>query len=126
MDVGYFMWDGKDDIVPPGGNLDYSAIQGAGHFKFMIPTEGGLDPWLKAGAGAYRFNAKLEGTGVGDFDEGETNFGYNLGGGFQMAASPTFSWGVGALFHSIQEESNPVQFVTINLNIMFGMGGPAY
>ena len=123
-DVDYFMWSGKDDVVP-AGDLSYSAIMGGGHLMVMIPSESAIRPYLKGGAGAYNFTAKLEDAGPGiDFDESETNFGFNIGAGLNWMASPTMGWGLSGTYHSIQEDSNPVNFFTINLNLMFGMGGP--
>jgi len=125
VDVAYLMWNGKDDVVPPGGDLSYSAVQATGHLLLMMPTESSIKPWVKGALGMYNFNAKLEGVGPGiDFDDSESNFGFNVGGGLNFAASPTMTWGLGAAYHSIQEDSNPVNFVTVNLNLMFGMGGP--
>lgn len=126
VDVMYYMWSGKDDVTPPGGDLSFSAIQAGGHFLYMFHSEGSnFHPWLKGGAGIYNFSAKLEGAGPAfDFDESESEMGFNVGGGINLSTSPTMSYGLGAAYHSIQTEGNSTDMFTINLNLMFGVGAP--
>jgi len=125
VDLGYFGWNGKD--LPAGVDLTANALQATAHFKYVIPSEGNIKPWLKGGLGMYNISGKLEGAGPGfDFDESEANFGFNVGGGVDLMASPTMSYGLGATYHSVAEGDtfDKTDFFTINLNIMFGMGGP--
>lgn len=125
VDVGYFMWGGKDE--PAGVDASANAIQATGHFLFMVPSESTMKPWLKAGVGIYNIGGKVEGAGPGfDFDDSEANFGFNIGGGVNLSNSPTMSYGIGAAFHSVAEGDlfDNTQFITINLNVMFGVGGP--
>lgn len=125
VDVAYYMWNGKD--LPPGVDFTANAIQATGHFKFMIPSESTIKPWLKGGLGMYNISGKLEGAGpVFDFDESEANFGFNIGGGINLQASPTMSYGIGAAYHSVAEGDtfDKTDFFTINVNLMFGVGAP--
>lgn len=123
VDVGYYMWGGKD--VPAGLDLNFNAVQATGHFLFMAPSESTVKPWLKAGIGMYNFSGKLEGGGPGiDFDASESNMGFNVGGGINLKSSPTMSYGLGAGYHMIQTEGETTDMVTVNLNLMFGMGAP--
>lgn len=125
VDVAYYMWGAKDE--PAGVDASANAIQASGHFLYMFPSEGNVKPWLKAGAGIYNIGAKVEGAGpTFDFDDSEANFGFNIGGGVNLKSSDTMSYGIGLAYHTVAEGDtfDKTDFLTVNLNVMFGVGGP--
>lgn len=125
VDVVYHMWSGKDDVTPPGADLTFNALQATGHVMYIFHSpESNFHPWLKGGAGIYNFSGKLEGAGAFDFDESESEMGFNVGGGINLTANPTMSYGLGAAYHSIMTEDETADFFTIGLNLTFGLGAP--
>lgn len=123
-DVAYHAWNGSDDIEIGGDDVKFSAIQAGGHFMYMIPSEGMMRPWLKGGLGIYNVKSEVEFAGGGSAEGDESEMGFLLGAGINMVSSPTMSYGIGAAFHSIQTEGDPLNLFTVNVNLMFGVGGP--
>jgi len=126
VDVAYFSWSGSDDIEATGDDWTFSAVQATGHGLFMIPTQGNMHPWLKGGLGMYNMKASVDYATPpgGSADDSESNFGFNVGGGIDMATSPTMRVGVGAAYHIIQTDPDATNLFTVDLHVRFGMGGP--
>lgn len=138
VDLGYFMWNGSDELndaltaiataaegTPTDVEAKFSAIQAGGHLMYMFPSSGSIKPWLKGGLGIYNFKFKTESDNSSyEGDDSESNMGINVGGGINMGSSPNMSYGIGAAYHTIFTEDESTSLFTVNLNVMFGMGGP--
>ena len=138
VDLGYHMWNGSDDLndglsalatlaegTPTDVEAKFSAIQAGGHLMYMFPSSGNLHPWLKGGLGIYNFKFKTESDNpTYEGDDSESDMGINVGGGVNMGTAGAMSYGLGAAYHSIFTEGDATNVFTINLNVMFPMGGP--
>ena len=130
VDGVYHMWNASDDVNAaaqvstgdPSAEVKFSAIQGTGHLMYMMPMQGTMHPWLKGGLGVYNVKTKLDATS-GSGDTSESNFGFNVGGGFNYAVNATWSLGVGAAYHMIQTDPDATNLFTVNANILWGSGG---
>jgi len=129
-DVAYHMWNGSDDLNAgtqlllgdPSAEWKFSAVQATGHLQYMIPAQGAMHPYLQGGLGMYDIKAKLD-SDSGSADDSQSNFGWNLGGGFNYAVSPAYSLGLGAAYHMVQTDPSTTNLYTVNATLMFGGGG---
>ena len=81
FNLDYTRWGAKD--------LDESAsvISGTAAAMYTVPTSGGVRPYVLGGVGMYRGDCSA------DECEGETDFGFNVGGGvnFDLGTLGTFA-----------------------------------
>jgi opacity protein-like surface antigen len=132
VDLGYHMWSAKDEIndalvaapplgFGPGSELKLSALQATafGTYNFPMADEKQM-PYIKIGAGIYNVKSKIEG-GTLEEDESESNFGFNLGAGYDYEVSPAYTIGLLAAYHSIQTEGEATNLFTIGAKLAFGM-----
>jgi opacity protein-like surface antigen len=121
------MWNGSDNAnaaaqavtLDPSAKAKFSAIQGTGHVQYMIPAQGAVHPYLQGGLGMYDIKAKID-ADSGSSDDSQSNFGWNLGGGFNYAVSPAYSLGLGAAYHNVQTDPSTTNLFTVNATILFG------
>jgi opacity protein-like surface antigen len=127
-DIGYHMWNGSNDAnaaaelaFGAGSEWKWSALQATGHAILAIPTQGKVSPYLRGGLGIYNVTSKLE-SPAGDTDASESKLGFNVGAGMNFASSGKARWGVVGQYHIVPVESSNVDFLTVGLNVMWGVG----
>ena len=127
-DLGYHMWNGSDDAnaaaelaFGPGSEIKWSAVQGTAHAIYAIPTQGTVSPYLRGGLGLYNVTSKLETTGS-DVSDSQSKFGFNLGAGMNFASTGKARWGLVGQYHIVPVEGSSVDFMTLGVNVMWGVG----
>lgn len=128
VDLAYHGWAGSDDLNAAtdallgttGSEWTWSAIQATPHLIVAVPSEGTVRPWFKAGAGLYNLKGKLE-TPLGDDDDSESKFGFNVGLGFDYRNTDAFGIGVDAAYHMIPEDNGDVSLFTVGLHWTWSM-----
>lgn len=81
FNLDYTRWGAKV------GDESASVISGTAAAMYTVPTTGGVSPYVLGGVGMYRGDCSA------DECEGETDFGFNLGGGvnFNLGTLGTFA-----------------------------------
>jgi opacity protein-like surface antigen len=123
-DIGYHGFGVDDEVVPIGGEASLNAIQATVHGTFRFQTTGKAVPYIQGGLGVYRYKEEVEGSldPFEDFEFTESNFGFYLGGGVNLAMSPAYEIGLGVGYHSISTEDFSTNFFTVGVNFMWGTG----
>jgi opacity protein-like surface antigen len=106
-----------------GATVDVSlrAIQVTPHARFLIPTRGTVQPYLKGGLGLYNLGSRIEGGSL-DVDESKTKFGFNLGVGAQTLATSVVAFGGELAYHSISTDGSATSMLTLTAGVRFGVG----
>ena len=75
-------------------------------------------PYIIGGLGVHHVSVDLEVPGVGDAEDSETKFGFNVGGGFNfnLAGFDTF---IEARWHSVLTEGNSTTFIPLSFGFKF-------
>ena len=118
-DLGYHSWGAKEEVLSPGQDLSFSAIQGTGFAVMRFPTSGSATPYVKFGAGMYNVGFKSQNP---DGDDSSSDFGFNFGAGMNFATQGNMSWGLGGAYHIINTDVTDTNMFTLGLNVNFGMG----
>lgn len=135
VEAGYHMFKANDDynkkiaVAPPAGygagaEAKFSALQATAFTTYAFPMgDSKQKPYVKAGLGVYNGVAKVEGGTANPADVTDTNFGFNLGLGYNVEVSPMYSIGLNGAFHQIQTEGDAINMFTVGLGVNFGMAG---
>ena len=75
-------------------------------------------PYVIGGLGIHRVSVDIEVPGVGDAEDSETKFGFNVGGGFNfnLAGFDTF---IEARFHSVTTSGSSTNFIPLSFGFKF-------
>lgn len=115
-DAGYNNWGSKDASF---SNMHVWSF--TGNAVYSIPTAS-MRPYLIGGIGAYSLggrNLVRGGTINTGYNEGNTRFGYNLGGGVTLPLSG-FNTFVEARYHHVNlDGGNSLAYVPITFGVMF-------
>ena len=96
--VNYWNWsDGEGTSEMSFNDWSFGA-----NLKWTIPTAGKVSPFLAAGASAHMLNVSQDALNL---DEGETKFGFQLGGGASIGVSQSASI-IGSGWYHIVEDVN--------------------
>jgi opacity protein-like surface antigen len=124
-DLGYHAWGASEDVeaaLAPDEEISWSAIQATAHGTMMFPTQSNVKPYAQLGFGLYNLAFKFE-SPSGDFDDSESKFGFNIGGGMNFLTSGNSRWGMGAAVHFVPAEDDlgsDVNFYTLGVNVLWG------
>ena len=129
-DLGYHGWGASEDLessLPSGDKISFTALQATAHAVMAFQTSGNVRPYAKFGAGMYNLGLKYESATLGDADESESKFGYNVGAGMNFLTSSNMRWGVYGAYHIIpvdDEDSfgTDLNFAQLGVNIQWGLG----
>jgi opacity protein-like surface antigen len=96
--VNYWNWsDGEGSAETSFHDWSIGA-----NVKWTIPTAGKVSPFLAAGAAAHMLNVSQDAINL---DEGETKFGFQLGGGASIGVSQSASI-IGSGWYHVVEDVN--------------------
>lgn len=121
-DLGYHAWGAKEEVLSPGEDLNFSAIQATARGIYQFQTNSNMQPFMQMGLGMYNLGQKSEGGPSGDYDNSSSELGFNFGAGMNFATQGDMRWGISGLYHSIQTEGESTNMFTLGLNVNFGMG----
>lgn len=117
IEAGYLQFKGDDNddftftVMPVTAFTTYT-------FPMSDPKQ---KPYVKLGLGMYNGKAELDDPVFG-FDESETDFGFNVGAGYDFEMSPKFTLGALASYHSIQTEDESTNILYFAAKLGFGVG----
>ena len=121
IDGSYQQFGLDDDVVVGFSGLKNRLLLGTGNivFKFKSSEESTFRPYLIGGGGVY--NSKI--TGSDDPNDvlpgGTTDFGVNVGAGFDFKAGSAGLF-VEGRFHDIMQDGEDTKFVPITVGIRLG------
>jgi hypothetical protein len=121
IDGSYQQFSLDDDVVVGFSGLKNRLLLGTGNivFKFKSSEESTFRPYLIGGGGVY--NSKI--TGSDDPNDvipgGTTDFGVNVGAGFDFKAGSAGLF-VEGRFHDIMQDGEDTKFVPITVGIRLG------
>jgi hypothetical protein len=121
IDGSYQQFSLDDDVVVGFSGLKNRLLMGTGNivFKFKSSEESTFRPYLIGGGGVY--NSKI--TGSDDPNDvlpgGTTDFGVNVGAGFDFKAGSAGLF-VEGRFHDIMQDGEDTKFVPITVGIRLG------
>lgn len=121
IDGSYQQFSLDDDVVVGFSGLKNRLLMGTGNivFKFKSSEESTFRPYLIGGGGVY--NSKI--TGSDDPDDvlpgGTTDFGVNVGAGFDFKAGSAGLF-VEGRFHDIMQDGEDTKFIPITVGIRLG------
>jgi len=121
IDGSYQQYSLDDNVVVGFSGLKNRLLMGTGNivFKFKSSEESTFRPYLIGGGGVY--NSKI--TGSDDPNDvipgGTTDFGLNVGAGFDFKAGGAGLF-VEGRFHDIMMEGDDTKFVPITVGIRLG------
>jgi opacity protein-like surface antigen len=107
-------------------DADMSLIQFLGGLRFSSRSEKGIVPFVQALAGGVRLGAKATGTVAGvsqTIDESDTEFGVQLGAGFNIAAGKRISIRVaGDYLRVLHKDEDATNFIRATAGIVIPIG----
>jgi len=121
IDGSYQQYSLDDNVVVGFSGLKNRLLMGTGNivFKFKSSEESTFRPYLIGGGGVY--NSKI--TGSDDPNDvipgGTTDFGVNVGAGFDFKAGGAGLF-VEGRFHDIMQDGEDTKFVPITVGIRLG------
>jgi len=129
-DVAYHAWSGSDDanaaaevLFGPGSEFKWSAIQATAHAIMAIPTQNNVKPYAKVGAGLYNVGLKLDTPTSGSSSDSKSEFGFNVGGGFNVLTHSNMTWGLSGAYHMVQAKNDlgsDVNFFQVGVDVLWG------
>jgi hypothetical protein len=104
----------------PGGDMSMQSWQFTAMTKYKVPVQD-HNLYAKGLLGAYRTSSDVK-SSLGDFEVADTNFGFGIGGGFEMGGimnnAALYAEG---MFHHINGEAANAQFATFNIGVLFSL-----
>ncbi|MCI0329708.1 MAG: autotransporter outer membrane beta-barrel domain-containing protein [candidate division Zixibacteria bacterium] len=121
--------------LPAGSTISswkFRTMQFSGYARHLFPTSSPkISPYVSGGLGIYNTKSSAEGTVATQQEidaatgsgSGETNLGFNLGGGMMMALTPTVGFNVGMTYHNAFSDPATNYFVfNGGMNFFFNTG----
>jgi opacity protein-like surface antigen len=129
-ELGWHKFGGNDDLeksesarlgVPV--NFTVRAIPITAHAKYLLPPSERIAPFVKAGLGFYNLKFKTDAGTLGDRDKSETDFGFQVGGGFNFKSTGNVAFGTELLYHYISTETQASNMFTLRMQLLFAVAG---
>lgn len=121
--------------LPPGGDISswkFRTMQFSGYARHLFATTSPkISPYVSGGLGIYNTKGSASGTGATQSEidvatgsgSGETNLGFNLGGGVLWGLTPTVGLNLGMTYHNAFSDPATNYFVfNGGLNFFFNAG----
>lgn len=121
--------------LPPGGDISswkFRTMQFSGYARHLFATASPkISPYVSGGLGIYNTKGSASGTGATQSEidaatgsgSGETNLGFNLGGGVLWGLTPTVGLNLGMTYHNAFSDPATNYFVfNGGLNFFFNAG----
>ena len=128
-DVAYHAWSGSDNanaaaevLFGPGSEFKWSAVQATAHAIMTVPTQNNVKPYAKVGAGLYNVGLKLD-TPTSNTSDSKSEFGFNVGGGFNVLTHSNMTWGLNGAYHMVQAKNDlgsDVNFFQVGVDVLWG------
>jgi len=110
-------------LFGPGSEFKWSAIQATAHAIMAIPTQNNVKPYAKVGAGLYNVGLKLDTPTSGSSSDSKSEFGFNVGGGFNVLTHSNMTWGLSGAYHMVQAKNDlgsDVNFFQVGVDVLWG------
>lgn len=98
--LGHDSFDGESGI--PDIDVSHIAVNSKAYFP-----AGSNEGYVLAGFGSY------------NFDPGSTDFGFNVGTGFESRVNPSTAWGVSLRYHYVDTSGDSTQFYALHAVLRF-------
>lgn len=126
-DLAYNAWSGSDDVstaLGPNADVKWTAFQATAHAIAMFPSNGNMTPYGKFGLGVYNVGNSIENATPATLngDSSESKLGFNFGGGMNWATQSNMRWGVNAGYHVVPMDGGNLNFFSMGVNLMWGVG----
>ena len=123
IDGMYHRIPGDPDVLGTD-ELDTQVINGTANavFKFPVAEESRFGPYLIGGVGYYNFKAVGDAVPSG-VDDSSSDFGINVGAGFDIALGSRAGLFVEGRFHNVFTEVEDTKILPISAGVKFALGG---
>lgn len=110
-----------DDVLSlygDGASMDLSIVQYTGFLKMSVTPPANHQVYLKGGLGSYEGKVSLRVHGQ-EAESSASEFGFGLGGGFQINGKSGTALTVESMFHHVAADGGGADFVTTTVGIHF-------
>jgi opacity protein-like surface antigen len=104
-----------------GGDMSMKNWQFTAMTKYKVPMAM-HNVYAKGLAGMYRTSSEVtSGTPAVTLDVADTNFGFGIGGGFELGGMANAAFYAEGMYHQISGETEDGKFATFNVGVLFSL-----
>jgi hypothetical protein len=121
-EIGIWGNNANDEVIAAlgqGGDMSMKNWQFTAMTKYKVPMAL-HNVYAKGLAGMYRTSSEVTAGGV-SLDVADTNFGFGIGGGFELGGMGNAALYAEGMYHRISGEAADGEFATFNLGVLFSL-----